>query len=760
MNYKIYCIITFLTLSLFPAIAQQLPGQYIGLEIDSTAITSPILRKSISLKKTSPTTLYVNSLGYHEVYINGEKANDNVLSPAVSQLDKRSLINIYDITPLIRKGNNDIVIWLGQGWYRPNTFKAQYGGPLVKAWVESEIDGVTKILTTTDQTWQGIESGYKDTGTWWALQFGGEKIDGRIAPVDMSATTLNNYQWTPVHVVEISGMTALPQMCEPNKIIQTYPVKSIKQLDKTTWLVEMGRVITGWFEMGMPILPAGTEVKLEYGDNLDKHGNFEHQGESDSYISAGRDGEIFRNKFHHHAFRYVKISNLLQEPDPQKIKSLQISGDYRPTATFQCSDNDINAIHDMIAHTFRCLTFSGYMVDCPHLERTGYGGDGNSSTMALQTMYDVSATYTNWLQAWRDVIQDDGGLPHVAPAGGGGGGPYWCGFIVQAPWRTYLNYADRAIVEECYPYMVKWMQYVDRYSTSGLLQRWPDTPYRGWYLGDWLAPIGVDAGNQTSIDLVNNCFISSCLTAMAKMARMQGFTDDATKYERKRDALNKKIHDTFYNPADSTYATGSQLDMAYPMLVGATPDDIYSGVKEKMLYLSATRYNGHIACGLVGVPIVTEWAVNNNEVDFIYRMLKHRDYPGYLYMIDNGATATWESWDGERSRVHNCYNGIATWFYQSLGGLTPDERHPGYRHFRVKPQIPDGMTWTRVTKDTEYGTIEVAWDIDHQGLTLNIAIPEGSTATIESPKGYAPTSSRDMRDLTHGRYTFKFHKHS
>ena len=290
MNYKIYCIITFLTLSLFPTIAQQLPGQYIGLEIDSTAITSPILRKSISLKKTSPTTLYVNSLGYHEVYINGEKANDNVLSPAVSQLDKRSLINIYDITPLIRKGNNDIVIWLGQGWYRPNTFKAQYGGPLVKAWIESEIDGVAKIITTTDQTWQGVESGYKDTGTWWALQFGGEKIDGRIAPADMSATTLNNYQWIPARVVEISGMTASPQMCEPNKIIQTYPVKSIKQLDETTWLVDMGRVITGWFEMGMQILPAGTEVKMEYGDNLDKQGNCEHLCESDSYISAGRDG--------------------------------------------------------------------------------------------------------------------------------------------------------------------------------------------------------------------------------------------------------------------------------------------------------------------------------------------------------------------------------------------------------------------------------------------------------------------------------------
>ena len=60
------------------------------------------------------------------------------------------------------------------------------------------------------------------------------------------------------------------------------------------------------------------------------------------------------------------------------------------------------------------------------------------------------------------------------------------------------------------------------------------------------------------------------------------------------------------------------------------------------------QHKGHIAVGLVGVPILTEWAIRNREVDFLYQMLKKRDYPGYLYMIDNGATATWEYWSGER----------------------------------------------------------------------------------------------------------------
>lgn len=79
---------------------------------------------------------------------------------------------------------------------------------------------------------------------------------------------------------------------------------------------------------------------------------------------------------------------------------MQIYGDYKQTATFECSDADLNAIHRMIQYTMKCLTFSGYMVDCPHLERAGYGGDGNSSTMSLQTMYDVAPTFENWVQTW------------------------------------------------------------------------------------------------------------------------------------------------------------------------------------------------------------------------------------------------------------------------------------------------------------------------------------------------------------------------
>ena len=744
----------------------QMQGEYIGASVEGGKICAPILRKKVKLTQGETSFLHVNTLGYHEIYINGRKVGEDVLTPAVSHLSKRSLIVTYDITPYLREGENDLLIWLGQGWYKTTTFGTAYEGPLVKAELDVLRNGKWEVVTKTDGAWYGRESGYSDTGTWRALQFGGERVDGRILSRDLSTQALDKMKWTPVVKVNVPDHIASPQMCEINKIHQILQAVSVKKQGESLWLVDMGKVQTGWFEMQMPILPAGHEVIMEYSDNLTKDSEFDKQGESDIYISGGKQGEYFRNKFNHHAFRYVRISNLPQKPETDTMKSLQIYGDYKQTATFECSDADLNAIHQMIQYTMKCLTFSGYMVDCPHLERAGYGGDGNSSTMSLQTMYDVAPTFENWVQTWGDSMREGGSLPHVGPnPGAGGGGPYWCGFFVQAPWRTYVNYNDPRLIEKYYSQMKEWFKYVDKYTVDGLLKRWPDTKYRDWYLGDWLAPMGVDAGNQASVDLVSNCFISECLGTMYKTALTLGKKEEAEEFAIRREKLNKLIHQTFYRADEGIYSTGSQLDMCYPMLVGVVPDSLYNKVKENVVMMTEEKHKGHIAVGLVGVPILTEWAVRNKQVDFFYQMMKKRDYPGYLYMIDHGATATWEYWSGERSRVHNCYNGIGTWFYQAVGGIRLDEANPGYRHFYVDPQIPNGVTWAKVTKESPYGTIAVNWKLkDDNQLNLQLTVPAGTTATVCIPNNAVSYKMNEKKmsvkkqtvDVEAGHYEFLF----
>ena len=356
--------------------------------------------------------------------------------------------------------------------------------------------------------------------------------------------------------------------------------------------------------------------------------------------------EFYANVFERQMYNYRNVF----DPEVGFMRGRGLDGKwlvrtgYGAGSSFECSDADLNAIHDMVHYTLRCLTLGGYMVDCPQIERLGYGGDGNASLGAAQTMYSLSPLYLNWMQAWADCMREDGGMPHTAPNPyTAGGGPYWCGFLITGSWATYLNYGDMRLMERFYPQMRKWLEYVAEYSPDGLLRRWPDTEYRGWYLGDWAVPAGVDQMDQRSVDLVNNCYIAVCCSTMSKIASVLGLMEDSRAYAVAYDALARRIQEEFYDAAGKTYSTGSQIDLVYPMLSGVTPHEEVAAVENTLFRVTEERHSGHLATGLVGIAVLSEWASRTGNAEFMYGMLKKRGYPGYLYMIDNGATTTWET---------------------------------------------------------------------------------------------------------------------
>lgn len=697
-------------------------GDYIGAVPGD--LRASLLRKSFEVESLpSMAILYVNSLGYHEAYINGKKVSEAVLSPAVSQLDKRSLIMAYDVTSLLKKGGNEIVLWAGTGWYK--VFKPAYDGPLVKAELDAVTpSGVAPILCT-DASWKGAWSGYRDLTNWRYGGFGGESIDASVAPESLDSQSLDQLVWAPVDVVKIEGIMATQQMCEPCVVHEVLAAKSIKPNGEGSWVVDFGRIVNGLLDIKLPQLPEGHQSTASFADFQETDGTFKPVSRNE-YISSGNpDGDRFLNRFNHHVFRYVILDSIPEAPKLEDIMALRMRTDFKPTSSFKSSDDELNMIHDMVRYTMENLAFDGYMVDCANLERLGYGGDGNASTLSLQIMYDVAPLYANWLQAWNDVIREDGGLPHTAPTPWrAGGGPYWCGFIVQAPWRTYMSYGDKRLIERCYPTMRHWLDYVDAYTVDGLLKEWPETEYRHWFLGDWAAPDGVDVRDPESVDLVNNCSLCQVYLDLVQIARLLGKESDAAEFQARYAALSKVINDKLFHPESSTYASGSQIDMAYPMLVGIVPDNLRKQVRDKLLERTSTEYDGYLKTGLVGVPVITEWATLAGECDFMYGMLKKHGYPGYLHMLDNGATGTWEHWNARRSRLHNCFNGIGSWFYQALGGIIPDA--PGYRHVRIAPQIPEGLESVKVRQRTPYGDINVS----RNGRNLHFELPVGVTATV------------------------------
>ena len=738
-------------------------ASYIGLPGIENSTVSPQLRKSFDIKnKGEKVFIHINSLGYHELFLNGEKVGDNVLTPAVSQFNKRSYVITYDITRLVSEGRNDIMLWLGHGWYSKGLPGVVYDRPLVKAQAEQLSNGKWETVVGTDSTWTGRNSGYSCIGTWRSGDYGGEKVDASLLLPDLTASSLNAASWGSVFVAEDSGYDATPQTTEMNSIREIIKADTVIPFGDGKWLVDIGKTLTGWVEIKFPSLDPGQELVMEYSDHFEKEGQLKDQGQEDRYVASGKEGELFHNKFNYHGFRYILISNLKSGPEKEDITASLIHTDYSLASSFECSDPELNKIHNMIFYTLRCLSLGGDLVDCPQIERLGYGGDGNASTLTAQTMFNLAPLYSNWLQAWADCVREDGGMPHTAPNPyPAGGGPYWCGFIITASWKTFVNYGDIRFLEKYYPVMQKWLGYVEKYSPNGLLEPWPETDYRGWYLGDWAVPEGTDQTDKSSVSLVNNCFISVCYETMQKIAGALGKDGDADKYSTKKDQIRNLIQSQLFDPSRNLYGSGSQIDLTYPLLAGVVPDSLASVVRENLLNEIGTNHNGHFACGLVGIPVFTEWAVKNQEVNLMYSMLKKTDYPGYLYMLENGATTTWEHWNGARSRIHNCYNGIGSWFYQALGGIQPDEKFPGYRHFIINPQVPDSVTWVNTSKETPYGTISVKWKIEGSLFKLDVNIPVGSTASVAIPKettryilnGKSNKPDGSFIDITSGEYS-------
>ncbi len=738
--------IAFIVILLLNAVSIQ-AQQFIGCRTDSGWAETPMLRKKIILTEEpsyyGSVYLDVASIGYHEVYVNGMKVGDFVMQPAVSQLDVMALEVQYRIRKYLKKGENELLLWIGQGWGR--VYRQTAAASATVWWSNTREIG---DLAETDTSWETSPSGYSYTGSWQPMQFGGERYDARAKPEWRAASRvpmeIGDTVVTPDYTAYFFKRGIRGQEFKGNRIVDTLKFLSYEMEQDSSLVIDFGRVVTGWFNAVFPPMEAGTAVSMEYLDHRDAKPPFT---ETDIYISDGEGQDIFQNRFHMHAFRYVRIKGA----GLVGARALQISAvNPKEGATFECSDPRLNAIHDMVKYTLSCLTFSGYMVDCPHIERMGYGGDGNSSTMTLQTLWDVRSTYANWMQAWVDAMQPDGELPYVAPAFRTGGGPYWCGFIIKAPWRTCLNYGDRSLIHLYYDDMKRWLEYIERHSNDYILQPWADNERHSWFLGDWAVPEGIDKGGESVLH-ASSCFISDCLADMVRMASMTGHPDDAQHYAACRQNLNASIHRHFYHPETNTYANGTPLDQCYALLMGIPPDSITAAaVETKLINDCHYKYRDHIAAGLMGVPVFTEWCIRERQADLMATILRQPDYPGYLYMIESGATTTWESWDcgrpgkEDRSRVHNCYNGIGIWFYQALAGIRPDPEEPGYKHFFIDPQPCEGVEWVKATKPTPYGTIRV----DIEKGQLNVEIPQGTTATV------FPGTQKE-RQLTSGKHIIK-----
>jgi len=718
-------------------------GDWIGADwMKNSQGPLPWLRKSFTLDNVPSSALaYVCALGYYELYVNGQKVGDDVLSPAVSDYGKRGLYLTYDITRYLVKGQNCVGLWLGRGWSLGVLKNAGTAGPMVKAELNLAFDKGSPLTIVTDATWRAHPSHITPLGKGTSKSYGGERVEAEREIANWSEAACDDSSWTNATVHHPPTPIIAAQMMEPNRLLDEIRLASVQPMDGG-YVLDMGRNFTGWLELMFPDdLPKGTKITLSFADKRFPNNTFQTYGQGSEYIARGGGGERFRNRFNYAAFRYALVKGLPRPPKPEEVKGWLITTAYEPGSTFSCDNPLLNRIHEMMCWTYKCLSLGGYTVDCPHRERLGYGGDSGTSMEMGMLSFRAGPFYAKWAADWRDTQNAAGDVPYTAPFSQyAGGGPAWSGFCITLPWQVYLTYGDRRPLEEGWPVMKKWLAFIETKMGDGLLQsyvgigcaRSPE-----WnFLGDWVPPgrkQGKDRVDDRSTLFFNNAYLVYCLQLAGKIGRIVEDEAQAGIYTRQAKELAARLHERFLNPDGATYVNGEQTYLVMPLLFNITPPDVAPRVMAALEHDITVTRKGHLNTGMHGNYFMAKYLIEKQRNDLLMLMHTQEDFPSFGDMLRNGATTIWEEWDGDNSQIHNTMISVGLWFIEGLAGIRPDATAPGFKHFMAAPGIESGLKQVEASLMTGYGRITSTWRVEGKKLTWELTVPPNTTASVLFP---------------------------
>ena len=331
----------------------------------------------------------------------------------------------------------------------------------------------------------------------------------------------------------------------------------------------------------------------------------------------------------------------------------------------------------------------------------------------------------------------DGLVPDIAPEytvfnGGFRDSPSWGSACVVNPWLAWRRYGDRRILEEHWPSMVRYVDYLTSRAQGHIVSHG---------LGDWcdLGPAPYGEAQLTPIALTSTATYYHDLVILARAAELLGKPDDQRRYTalaaEVRDAFNAK----FFDPAAGQYGTGSQTSNAMPLVLGLVEPSRASGVVERLV--ADVRGRGdHMTGGDVGFRYMLVALMQAGRSDVIAAMANRTDLPSYGFQIEHGVTALSETWDPRvgNSQNHCMLGHLEEWFGHGLVGINPGEDKPGYQHSVIRPRVVDGVAWAEGSYRSVHGRIACRWERQGDRLVVKVTIPANTTATV-----YVPTASPD-----------------
>jgi len=713
---------------------------------------APLFRKSFSLAKdVARARLFISGLGYYEASFNGQRVVDRVLDPGWTAYGKRVFYSVFNVTGLLRKGENVVGVTLGNGWYNPLPLEMwgrlnlrehlACGRPRFIAQLNVELADGTNVSIASDETWKVVGGPVLRNNIYL-----GEVHDARREIASWDRPGFDDAAWRQAaqSTEPIGVLQAQPQ--PPVKVTGELKPVAVTETEPGVFIFDMGENFAGWARLELSV-PAGTRVALRYGELLDEDGTLnpltsacgqikgggraeaaEPGGASwplpvawqgDVYIARGG-GETWTPRFTFHAFRYVEVSGLPAKPGLDTVTGLRLNAAVEEAGSFACSDEMLNAIQQMCRRTFLSNLFS-VQSDCPHRERFGYGGDIVASCDALMLNFDMAAFYAKAVRDWADAALDDGMLTDTAPFVG----IQYCGvgWAMVHPLllnKLYQYYGDRRLIEEQYDVSRRWLDLVAAQNPEHIVAN-------GLSDHEGLAP-------SPAGPMVTPLFAESA-RLVARLAGILGRTDDERKYTRLAETIRQAYVTEYFDAGTGRFEPGTQAGQAFALYLGMAPEEERQAAIDFLLDDIRER-GGHLSTGILGTKFMLDVLAREGHAETAYGVVTQRTFPGWGFMLENGATTLWEHWafsDNTFSHNHPMFGSVSEWFYGWLGGIQPHPDAVGFDRIVIRPQIIDCLDRVDASYRSARGLIVSRWRKAEGTIAMDVTIPPSTRASIHVP---------------------------
>lgn len=733
-------------------------GQWIGSVGNrvTKAQSAPMFRKSFNLPEgIIRGRIYICGLGYHVLYVNGKRMGDGILNPGVSQYDKTVYYETIDVTEQICVGENVIGAVLGSGWYNSDTdepwgFKYASWKSQQKLWLEGyfELENGQEIVLLSDASWKYSFGPYR------AEQLrNGECYDARLEKTGWREPGYDDKDFVFVQIKRTPGGVLKSQQFVPIRRVETLKPVQIREVRPGVWVYDFGKNITGFVRIHAKGY-RDSEITFKYSERVNSDGNINrdkidtyiYSGEfqTDHYIMKGAEIECWTPEFTYHGFRYLEITGYPGDYTPDAFQADVVYTDLPRKGEFKCSNQLINAIQQAVVQA-SLTNFHGIPTDCPHREKNGWLCDAWLNSENMLTNFDPRTLYRKWMVDIVDAQRPDGHLPGLVPTVSWGynrSGPMWGVAIIMIPWYQYLHTGDKRILKDNYSAMQKFFENLQLMENEGIIAVDGETDYA---FGDWLPP-GGNCNRKCPVALSETATYFHAASLLAKIARVLGDKEYIKIYQDKAIYIRECFRKAFFTNDENLMLNQSQTGWA-TVLFSELQETQETSVFVEALVKEVYKYNLHFDTGFQGTKFIVHALQDNDRQDLLYKILNMKEYPGFGYMIEQGATTLWEDWEGEMSQNHSAYGDISTFFYQGLAGIRVNSSYPGYKKFLLKPFAPDGLDWVEAWHDCPYGRIESSWYRNADKIVYRCMIPANTEAALVLFDGSRKT-------LKSGKYEF------